>query len=83
MNLQALPLEFLQKFFPEQAQAKPTAELVSVLTDGVFLSATPRSINEPGIVEIIVRIEVDGRRLGFVGTHNRPLQQIEVTTAAI
>jgi hypothetical protein len=82
MNLQAFPLEFLQKFFPEQAQTKPAAERVPVQTDGVFLLATPRSINESGIVEIILRIEVDGRRLGFVDTHNRDLQQIEATTAA-
>jgi hypothetical protein len=46
------------------------------------LSATRRSINEPGIVEIIVRVSVDGPRLGFVDTHSRDLQQIEATTAA-
>jgi hypothetical protein len=60
MNLQAFPLELLQKFFPEQAQAKPT---VSVQTEGALLSATPRFINESAIVEVTFRIEVNGRRL--------------------
>jgi hypothetical protein len=88
MNTQAFPLEFLQKFFPELARAKPTSvdsattEGVSTQTGGVILSATPRSINEPGIVEIILRVRVDGHRLGFVDTHSRDLQQIEATTAA-
>jgi hypothetical protein len=82
MNLQAFPLEFLQKFFPEAARAKPTSvdsattEGASIQTGGVFLSAAPRSINEPGIVEIILRVRVDDPRVG-----NRDLQQIEATTA--
>jgi hypothetical protein len=88
MNFQAFPLEFLQKFFPEAARAKPssadsaTTEGVSIQTGGVFLSATPRSINEPGIVEIIIRVRVDGPRVGFLDTHNRDLQQIEAATTA-
>jgi hypothetical protein len=86
MNFQAFPLEFLQKFFPEAARAKPssadsTTEGVSIQTGGVFLSATPRSINEPGIVEIIIRVRMDGPRVDFLDTHNRDLQQIEATTA--
>jgi hypothetical protein len=82
MNLQAFPLEYLQKFFPEAAQAKPssadsaTTEGVSIQTGGVFLSATPGSINEPGIVEIILRVRVEGPRAGFLDTHNRDLQQL-------
>ena len=86
MNFQAFPLEFLQKFFPEVARAKPssadsaTTEGVSMQTGGVFLSATPRSINEPGIVEIILRVRVDGPRVGFLDTHNRDLQQLEETS---
>jgi hypothetical protein len=88
MNFQAFPLEFLQKFFPEVARAKPssadsaTTEGVSMQTGGIFLSATPRSINEPGIVEIILRVRMDGPRVGFSDTDNRDLQQIEETTAA-
>jgi hypothetical protein len=87
MNLQAFPLEFLQKFFPEAARAKPssadsaTTEGVSMQTGGVFLSATPRSIDEPGIVEIILRVRVGGPRVGFLDTDNRDFQQIEATTA--
>ena len=87
MNFQAFPLEFLQNFFPEAARAKPssadsaTTEGVSMQTGGIFLSATPRSINEPGIVEIILRVRVDGPRVGFLDTHNRDLQHIEATTA--
>jgi hypothetical protein len=69
MNTQALPGDFLQKFFPELARAKPisvdspTTEGVSIQTDGVSLSTTPRFINEPGIVEIILRVRVDGPTL--------------------
>ena len=88
MNTQAFPLEFLQKFFPALARAKATSvdsattEGASIQTGGVFLSAAPRSINEPEIVEIILRVRVDGPRVGFLDTHNRDLQQIEATTAA-
>ena len=77
MNLQAFPLEYLQKFFPETARAKATSvdsattECASIQTGGVFLSAAPRSINEPGIVEIILRVSVDGPRVGFLDTDNR------------
>jgi hypothetical protein len=87
MNTQAFPLEFLEKFFPALARAKATSvdsattEGASIQTGGVFLSAAPRSINEPGIVEIILRVRVDGPRVGFLDTHNRDLQQIEATTA--
>jgi hypothetical protein len=45
------------------------------------LSATSRFINEPGIVEIILRVRVDGPRLDFLDMHSRDLQQIEATTA--
>jgi hypothetical protein len=87
MNLQAFPLEFLEKFFPALARAKATSvdsattEGASIQTGGVFLSAAPRSINEPGIVEIILRVRVDDPRVGFSDTDNRDLQQIEATTA--
>jgi hypothetical protein len=87
MNLQAFPLEYLQKFFPEAARAKPssadsaTTEGVSIQSGGVFLSATPRSINEPGIVEIILHVRVGGPRVGFLDTHNRDLQQLAATGA--
>jgi hypothetical protein len=85
MNTQAFPLEFLQKFFPELARAKPTSvdsattEGGSIHTDVAILSATPRLTNEPGIVEIILRIRVDGPRLVFLDMHNRDLQQLAVT----
>ena len=88
MNTQAFPLEFLEKFFPALARAKATSvdsattEGASIQTGGVFLSAAPRSINEPGIVEIILRVRVDGPRSGFLDTHNRDLKQIEATTHA-
>ena len=87
MNTQAFPFEFLQKYFPKLARAEPTfvhsatAEGGSIQTDVAILSATPRSTNEPGIVEIILRIRVDGPRLGFLDTHNRDLQQLAATGA--
>jgi hypothetical protein len=82
MNTQAFPLEFLEKFFPALARAKATSvgsattEGASIQTGGVFLSAAPRSINEPGIVEIILRVRVDGPRSGFLDTH-KPRSQAD------
>jgi hypothetical protein len=87
MNTQAFPLEFLRKFFPELARAKPasvdsaTTKCVPIHTEGAILSATPRFINEPGIVEIILRVRVGGPRLSSLDMHSRDLQQIEATTA--
>ena len=87
MNTQAFPFEFLQKYFPKLARAEPTfvdsatAEGGSIHTDVAILSATPGFTNEPGIVEIVLRIRVDGPRLGFLDTHNRDLQQLAATGA--
>jgi hypothetical protein len=88
MNTQAFPRDFLQKFFPELTRANPTSvdsqttEVVSTKANGVLLSATPRHINEPGIVEIILRVRVDSPHPGFAGGHRLELQQVETTTAA-
>jgi len=87
MNTQAFPFEFLQKSFPKVARAErtcvrsATAEDGSIHTDVAILSATPGFTNEPGIVEIVLRIRADGPRLGFLDTHNRDLQQLAVTGA--
>jgi hypothetical protein len=87
MNTHAFPLEFLQKSFPKLARAEPTfvdsatAEDGSIRTDVAILSATPGFTNEPGIVEIVLRIRVDGPRLGFLDMHNRDLQQLAATGA--
>jgi hypothetical protein len=84
MNTQAFPLEFLRKFFPELARAKPasvdsaTTKCVPIHTEGAILSATPRFINEPGIVEIILRVRVDGPRLGFLDMHEPPREVINL-----
>jgi hypothetical protein len=45
------------------------------------LSATPGFTKEPGIVEIVLRIRVDGPRLGFLDMQNRDLQQLAATGA--
>ena len=67
MNTQAFPFEFLQKSFPKLARAEPTfvdsatAEGGSIHTDVAILSATPGFTNEPGIVEIVLRIRGSAR----------------------
>jgi hypothetical protein len=87
MNLRAFGFEFWQNLYPESAQAKPTcidhaaAESGLIHTDVAILSATPGFTNEPGIVEIVLRIRVDGPRLGFLDTHNRDLQELAATGA--
>jgi hypothetical protein len=87
MNTEAFPFEFLQKYFPKLARVEPTfvdstaAEDGSIHTDVATLSATPGFTNEPGIVEIVLRIKVDGPRLGFLDTRNRDLQQLAATGA--
>jgi hypothetical protein len=87
MNTEAFPFEFLQKYFPKLARVEPTfvdstaAEDGSMHTDVAILSATPGFTNEPRIVEIVLRIKVDGPRLGFLDTHNRDLQQLAATGA--
>jgi hypothetical protein len=87
MNTHAFPLEFLQKSFPRLARVDPTSVDSatpgggSIHTDVAILSATPRLTNEPGIVEIVLRIRVDGPRLGFLDMHNRDLQQLAATGA--
>jgi len=87
MNTHAFPLEFLQKSFPRLAPVEPTsvdsatAEGGSIHSDIAILSATPGFTNEPGIVEIVLRIKVDGPRLGFLDMQNRDLQQLAATGA--
>jgi hypothetical protein len=82
MNTHAFPLEFLQKSFPRLAPAEPTSVDSarpgggSIHTDVAILSATPRLTNEPGIVEIVLRVRVESPRLGALDTHNRDLQQL-------
>ena len=48
---------------------------------GALMSAEPRLISEAGIVEIILRIRVDGPRFKSLAEHNRDLQQTNATTA--
>jgi hypothetical protein len=85
MNTQAFPFEFLQKYFPKLARAEPifvdsaTAEDGSIHTDVAILSKTPGFTNEPEIVEIVLRIRVDGPRLGFLDMHKRDPQQLAAT----
>jgi hypothetical protein len=85
MNTQAFPFEFLQKHFPKLARAEPTvvdsttAEDGSTHTDVTILSATPGFTSEPGILEIVLRIRVDGPCLGILDMHNR--QQLVATGA--
>jgi hypothetical protein len=87
MDFRAFGFEFLQNFYPELAQARPTCvdsaatEHGSIHTEVAILSVTPRIINEPGIVEIVLRVRVDSPRLGALDTHNRDLQQLAATTA--
>jgi hypothetical protein len=87
MNTHAFPLEFLQKSFPRLAPVEPTSvdsatpDGGSIHTDVAILSATPGFTNEPGIVEIVLRIRVDGPRLGFLDMQNRNLQQLAATGA--
>ena len=87
MNTHAFPLEFLQKSFPRLAPVEPTSvdsatpDGGSIHTDVGILSATPGFTNEPGIVEIVLRIRVDGPRLGFLDMQNRDLQQLAATGA--
>jgi|SRR5580704_11462843 hypothetical protein len=87
MNTHAFPLEFLQKSFPRLAPVEPTSVDSarpgggSIHTDVAILSATSRLTNEPGIVEIVLRIKVDGPHLGFLDMHNRDLQQLAAAGA--
>ena len=87
MNTQAFPFEFLQKYFPKLARAEPTfvdsatTEDGSIHTDVAILSATPGFTNEPGIVEIVLPIRVDGPPLGFLDMHDHDLQHLAATGA--
>ena len=87
MNAQAFPFEFLQKYFPKLAPVEPTSVDSatpgggSIHADVAILSATPGLTSEPGIVEIVLRIRVDGPHLGFLDMRNRDLQQLAATGA--
>jgi hypothetical protein len=87
MNTQAFPFEFLQKAFPKLARVEPISvdpamtEGGSIHTDVAILTATLRLTNEPGGVEIVLRIRVDEPRAGFLDTHNCDLKQLAATSA--
>jgi hypothetical protein len=86
MNTQAFPFEFLPNFFPKLARGElpsvdPATTAGSLYADVAILAATPRLTNEPGVVEIVLRIRVDGPRLGFLDMHNCDLKPLAATGA--
>jgi hypothetical protein len=58
-----------------------TTEGGSIHTDVAILTATPKLTDEPGVVEIVLRIRVDGPRLGFLDMHNCDHKQLAATGA--
>ena len=62
VNLQAFPRDFLLKLKPDLEEAESAAIVSSVVgrapTTKEILTVSPRSTDEPGVVEIVIRIRL-------------------------
>jgi hypothetical protein len=72
VNLQAFPRDFLLKLKPDLEEAESAAIVSSVVgsapTTKEILTVSPRSTDEPGVVEIVIRIRL-GSDAAPVDTH--------------
>jgi hypothetical protein len=72
VNLQAFPRDFLLKLRPDLEEAESAAIVSSMVgrapTTKEILTVSPRSTDEPGVVEIVIRIRL-GSDAAPVDTH--------------
>ena len=75
MNLQALPRDLRLKLQPELERAKstsiasPTIARAPISNKDAFLTVSPRSTDEAGVVEIVIRIKLSAHDAALVDTH--------------
>jgi hypothetical protein len=72
MNMQGFPRDFLLKLKPELEQAESAAIAPSTgirqPIEAGFLTVSPRSTDEPGVVEIVVRINLSAHDTAPAGS---------------
>jgi hypothetical protein len=86
MNLQGFPRDFLLKFKPELEQAEsaeiasPTIARAPISNEGGFLTVSPLSTDELGVVEIVIRIKLSTHDAALVDTHRLDPRPIATKT---
>ena len=64
MNMQGFPRDFLLKLKPELEHAEsaavtPSTGVRPISSEAGFLTVSPRSTDEPGVVETVIRIKLN------------------------
>jgi hypothetical protein len=78
MNMQGFPRDFLLKLKPEleQAESAAIAPLMGIRppirSEAGFLTVSPRSTDEPGVVEIVIRIKPSAHDVALPGSATAP-----------
>jgi hypothetical protein len=74
MNMQGFPRDFLLKLKPELEQPQSAAVAPSmgirplISSEADFLTVWPRSTDEPGVVEIVIRIKRSDHDAALAGS---------------